>query len=397
MDERSCHAPRDERRRTDGWVEPGFEGGARRVRRATSTSAARSARRCACTSTARPVVDLWGGVADRRRGAAVGRGHGRARVLVDQGRDRGRRRTSRSSAACSIPTRTVAPYWPEFAAAGKDAITVRQVLSHQAGLPLVEGDFTLDEALSWDPIVEALAAPGAAVGARDAARLPHAHLRLARRRAAPPDHGRTPGPFLRDEVAEPLGLDFWIGLPEERRAARRPARAAAEQPPRAARAVRRDAAARPRVRATRRTCSTTTTCGTRGRCTRASCRRRTASATPARWPGCTRRCVGDGVDGRAHCSRPETVDAATVEQVRGPDAVIMRRDRPSGSGSCSARSFGAANPPSVLRPRRRRRVARLRRPGDRRGVRVRDERPALRHQGDPRSEGLVRAVLAAVD
>ena len=38
----------------------------------------------------------------------------------------------------------------------KEAITVRQVLSHQAGLPLVEGTFTLDEALSWDPVLRPL-------------------------------------------------------------------------------------------------------------------------------------------------------------------------------------------------------------------------------------------------
>ena len=116
---------------------------------------------------------------------------------------------------CSIPPRTVARYWPEFAADGKDAITVAQVLSHQAGLPLVEGDFTLDEALAWEPMVDALAAqapiwaPGTQHGY---------HMRtfgwlvgeLVRR-----VDGRTLGAFLRDEIAEPLGLDFWIGLPEE--------------------------------------------------------------------------------------------------------------------------------------------------------------------------------------
>ena len=46
--------------------------------------------------------------------------------------------------------------WPEFGAHGKDTITIGQVLRHQAGLPYVEGDFTLDEALSWTPIVHTL-------------------------------------------------------------------------------------------------------------------------------------------------------------------------------------------------------------------------------------------------
>ena len=56
------------------------------------------------------------------------------------------------------PDATVASYWPEFAAAGKEAITVRQVLSHQAGLPLVEAELSLDEALAWEPVVAALSA-----------------------------------------------------------------------------------------------------------------------------------------------------------------------------------------------------------------------------------------------
>ena len=91
---------------------------------------------------------------------------------------------------------------------------VAQLMSHQAGLPLVEGDFTLDETLAWTPMVEALAAqkpiwpPGTRHGY---------HMRtfgwlvgeLVRR-----VDGRTIGAFWRDEIADPLGLDFWIGLPE---------------------------------------------------------------------------------------------------------------------------------------------------------------------------------------
>jgi len=107
----------------------------------------------------------------------------------------------------------VARYWPEFAANGKSAIPVRWLLSHRAGLAAIEGTFTLDEALSWDPVVTALAAqaplwePGTRHGY---------HLRsygwllgeLVRR-----VDGRTVGRFLADEIAGPLGLDLWIGLP----------------------------------------------------------------------------------------------------------------------------------------------------------------------------------------
>jgi CubicO group peptidase (beta-lactamase class C family) len=170
----------------------------------------------------RKVVDLWGGVADPSTGrewtedtlvtvfsstkgvTAVG-----ANVAIERG--------------LLDPDATVASYWPEFAAAGKDTITVRQVLSHQAGLPLVEGDFTLEEALTWEPIVAALAAqaplwePGTQHGY---------HMRtygwlvgeLLRRVTGRP----TPGTFLRQDVTAPLGVDFFVGLPEaqEHRVAR---------------------------------------------------------------------------------------------------------------------------------------------------------------------------------
>jgi len=113
------------------------------------------------------------------------------------------------------PDASVASYWPEFAANGKENITVGQVMSHQAGLPYVEGDFTLEEALAWEPMVTALAAqapiwePGSTHGY---------HMRtygwlvgeLVRR--ADEEH-RTLGGVVRDELAAPLGLDLWVGLP----------------------------------------------------------------------------------------------------------------------------------------------------------------------------------------
>jgi CubicO group peptidase (beta-lactamase class C family) len=161
-----------------------------------------------------PVVDLWGGTAD----ATTGRPWMSDSVVLVYSSTKG------VTSVCANlliergaidPAATVASYWPEFAAAGKDAITVAQLLSHQAGLPLVEGDFTLDEVLAWDPMVRALAAqepiwpPGTRHGY---------HMRtfgwlvgeLIRR-----VDGRSVGTFLREEVAEPLGLDFWIGLPAE--------------------------------------------------------------------------------------------------------------------------------------------------------------------------------------
>ena len=109
----------------------------------------------------------------------------------------------------------VVEYWPEFAAEGKDRIPVRWLLSHRSGLPTVDAHLTAAEVLAWDPIVEALAAqrpywePGTAHGYHA---LTYGYLvgEVIKR-----VDGRTIGQFFADEVAKPLGLDFFIGLPEE--------------------------------------------------------------------------------------------------------------------------------------------------------------------------------------
>jgi CubicO group peptidase (beta-lactamase class C family) len=108
----------------------------------------------------------------------------------------------------------VAEYWPEFAAAGKAGITVAQVMSHQAGLPTTEKVLPLEQVLQWEPVVEALAAqapmwePGTAYGYHG---ITYGYLagELVRRVT-----GNSIGQFFAAEVAGPLGLDFWIGLPE---------------------------------------------------------------------------------------------------------------------------------------------------------------------------------------
>ena len=160
-----------------------------------------------------PVVDLVGGIADTETERPWD-AHTLALVFST---------TKGATATCANllvqrgqldPEAPVAHYWPEFAVNGKDTVLVRHVLSHSAGIPVVEGDFTLDHALAWDPIVEQLARqaprwePGTAVGY---------HLRsygwlvgeLVRR-----IDGRTLGTFFREEIGVPLGLDWWIGLPE---------------------------------------------------------------------------------------------------------------------------------------------------------------------------------------
>jgi CubicO group peptidase (beta-lactamase class C family) len=104
-------------------------------------------------------------------------------------------------------------YWPEFAAHGKGGVTVREALAHRAGVPAIDGDFTFEDALSWERMVDALAAqppawpPGTAHGY---------HLRTwgwlvgeIVRRAS----GLSPGRALAEWVTGPLGADFHVGLP----------------------------------------------------------------------------------------------------------------------------------------------------------------------------------------
>jgi CubicO group peptidase (beta-lactamase class C family) len=109
----------------------------------------------------------------------------------------------------------VATYWPEFAAAGKAAVTVRQLAAHQAGLIDTVGHMSLAEALSWDLVCDRLAStepiwvPGEAHGYH-AVTFGWLIGELVRR-----VDGRSLGAYFADEIARPLGLEFWIGTPEE--------------------------------------------------------------------------------------------------------------------------------------------------------------------------------------
>lgn len=154
----------------------------------------------------RSVVDLWGGWVDDERSRQWG-----PDTLVDVFS------IGKGVAATVLlrvldPDTRVADVWPEFAAAGKEAVTVRQVLSHQAGLPAVREP--LPDAAIYDQatMAAALAAqepwwePGTAHGY-------HVNTfgflvaELVRR-----VDGRTLGAVLRDDIAGPLGADVHIGL-----------------------------------------------------------------------------------------------------------------------------------------------------------------------------------------
>lgn len=109
----------------------------------------------------------------------------------------------------------VATYWPEFAAAGKEAVLVRHVLSHTAGLPDLSRLNAVEELYDWEAVTAQLAAqvpewePGTAAGYHS---LTFGFLvgEIVRRVT-----GRSLGEFFTEEVAKPLGADFHIGLSAE--------------------------------------------------------------------------------------------------------------------------------------------------------------------------------------
>ncbi|MEZ4310154.1 MAG: serine hydrolase domain-containing protein [Polyangiaceae bacterium] len=112
----------------------------------------------------------------------------------------------------------VVKYWPELGAAGKENIPVRMLLNHQSGVavlptPVPAGGFADPTLMASMLAAQApLWAPGTRHGYHA---LMFAWLlgEMVRRVS-----GRTIGTFFREEVAGPLGLDFWIGLPEEHEA-----------------------------------------------------------------------------------------------------------------------------------------------------------------------------------
>ncbi|MEY9893012.1 CubicO group peptidase (beta-lactamase class C family) [Catenulispora sp. MAP5-51] len=106
----------------------------------------------------------------------------------------------------------VSTYWPEFAAAGKQSVLVRHLLSHTAGLPDWPGRIVAEDLYDWSAVTELLAAmptqwePGTAAGYHS---ITFGFLvgEVVRRVS-----GRSLGRFLAEEVAGPLGADFHIGL-----------------------------------------------------------------------------------------------------------------------------------------------------------------------------------------
>jgi CubicO group peptidase (beta-lactamase class C family) len=111
----------------------------------------------------------------------------------------------------------VSTYWPEFAQQDKEKVTVRQLLAHQAGLLALDAHVDRGVVADLDRLAVALAAqkPAWEPGTRQAYHfitIGFYESELLRR--VDPQH-RSLGQFFQDEIADPLGLDFYIRLPEE--------------------------------------------------------------------------------------------------------------------------------------------------------------------------------------
>ncbi len=162
------------------------------------------------------VVDLWGGIRNRSTGESWEEGtmalvHSSTKGMA------GLAMALAHSRGLYDYDEYVSTYWPEFGQRGKDRITVRQLLSHQGGLFAL--DERLDRSLVADPerlaVVLARQRPAFEPGTRQAYHgitLGFYESELLRR--VDPGH-RTLGRFFQEEIADPLGLDFYIRLPTE--------------------------------------------------------------------------------------------------------------------------------------------------------------------------------------
>lgn len=162
----------------------------------------------------RTVVDLWGGLRDPVTGAPWERDTVSvvfsctkaataicAHVLIDRG--------------LIDLDQPVSCHWPEFAAAGKESVTLRMLLDHTAGVPAFREKLKQGAFYDWDYMVERFERespfwePGSRVGYQ-MMNFGWSVGEVIRRIT-----GRSLGTFFREEVAEPFGLDFRIGAPDD--------------------------------------------------------------------------------------------------------------------------------------------------------------------------------------
>jgi CubicO group peptidase (beta-lactamase class C family) len=198
-----------------GHAEPGFEGVADAF---AENFARRNELGAACSMyvDGTAVVDLWGGVRNRKTGEPWERDT----MVIVWSATKGMSGLAVALAASRgllEYDERVSTYWPEFAQQGKAEITVRQLLAYQAGLFALDApvDRTVLADLDRLAVVLAQQRPAWAPGERQAYSmlcLGFYEGELLRR--VDPLH-RSLGQFFQEEIASPLGLDFYIRLPDE--------------------------------------------------------------------------------------------------------------------------------------------------------------------------------------
>jgi CubicO group peptidase (beta-lactamase class C family) len=195
-----------------GKVEAGFEGVEEAFRANFDVHGEVGAAFCLYVD-GRSVVDLWGGVAD----VGSGRPWTEDTLALVFSTTKGvtaiaaHLLAQRGQLDLDAP---VVDLWPELTGGGKERLTTRDLLAHRAGLPVIDGTITPEEALAWHPVVERVAAstplwePGTAHGYHA---ITYGWLvgEVVRRAT-----GRSLGTVVADELSGPLGLDLWVGLPE---------------------------------------------------------------------------------------------------------------------------------------------------------------------------------------
>ena len=178
----------------DGWVAPGFEA-VREVFQTNFDSGAEDGAAFAAYHRGHKVVDLWGGVAD----TTTGRPWVEDTMVLTYSTTKGATAMCANRLAEQGLLDVDAPvvrYWPEFAQGGKDAVTVADLLAHRAGLAWIDGTMSFEEALAWDPVVEALARQIPAWEPGHRPRLPRRHLRLPGGRGGASDQRSDPRHLL---------------------------------------------------------------------------------------------------------------------------------------------------------------------------------------------------------
>jgi CubicO group peptidase (beta-lactamase class C family) len=160
------------------------------------------------------VVDLWGGTAD----VDTGEPWKEDTVSIVLSSTKGATALCAHILASRGQLDIDAPavkYWPEFGKAGKENITVKMLLNHTAGLPAIRKPLPKGAYFDWDVMVRALEEqePFWEPGTRHGYEFMTFGWLVGEvvRRVS----GKSLGRFFQDEVAKPLGLDFWIGLPKE--------------------------------------------------------------------------------------------------------------------------------------------------------------------------------------